>query len=214
MRATITTFTLSLAFLAGMTFLGMDSAQACGGGAAGGCGGGQAGGCGGAGGCGTTADAGGCGGGGGGAGCGCGGGGAMRQARVDRSTYNIATKVAWMNLADATRVSRETGVPMFVYFTFGSQSTHDKQLATKLFEDKTFASTLNGHSVALPVRVPMWAMTAQERALGERLGYEDTGLIALVDYTGDIHTTNGVSMATRGIPDPSAMLDVLTPLFN
>ncbi len=181
----------------------------CGGAKAGGCGGGcgaaEAGGCGG--GCGA-AKAGGCGG-----GCGCGSG--TMDARIDRGSFAIKSKVAWRSLRQGALEARTRGIPMLVHFSFGTQCEHCKQLAQRVFNDNNVASTLNQNGRAVPVRIPLWAMTAAERAFGEKVGYQEDCVLALVDHTGQVmRSSDGRELKTRGIPDAEALLTTLRPLIN
>ena len=159
-----------------------------------------------------------------GAGCGCGqsacagADGCMHGSAgkgVDRDTYAQKTKVRWHNLGEANRLAHSRRLPILVHFSFGKQCDHCQQLAKRVFNDPTLASTLNRGDRAIAVRVPLWAMTPAERALAEKLGYQEDCLLALIDADGNLLQTNsGRELKTRGIPDAEALLETLQPLYN
>lgn len=170
-----------------------------------GCGGECGGGCGGAkaGGCGSNAIG----------GCGCGSG--TMDARIDRGSFAIKSKVAWRSLRDGIQEARTRGIPMLVHFSFGTQCEHCKQLTQRVFNDHRIASALNRDGRAIPVRVPLWAMTPAERALGEEVGYQEDCILALVDHSGRVlRASDGRELKTRGIPDAEALLATMRPLVN
>ncbi len=173
------------------------------------------------GGCGGAAEKAGCGGGCGGAKAGCGGGGGgcgcggQKAARLDRGTYALPTSIAWRSLDQGRQEAARSGRPMLVFFSFGRLDAHSKSLNQVLFGDAEVQATLNGGGAAIPIRVPLWAMTPAERALGEKLGYGEDALLALLGADGKVvRTREGRPMQTTGVPDPAALLVTIGPLVN
>ncbi len=145
--------------------------------------------------------------------CGCGSG--TMDARIDRGSFAIKSKVAWRSLREGMLEARTRGIPMLVHFSFGTQCEHCKQLAQRVFNDQSVASALNEGGRAVPVRIPLWAMTPAERAFGEKVGYQEDCVLALVDHTGQVvRASDGRELKTRGIPEAEALLTTLRPLIN
>ncbi len=175
------------------------------------------------GGCGQAAAKAGCGGGcggaktgcgGGGGGCGCGGQKAARN-RVDRGTHALPSSIAWRSLEEGRQEAARTRRPILVFFSFGKLDPYSKDLNQVLFGDANVQATLNGDTAAIPVRIPLWAMTPAERALGEKLGYQEDALLALMNADGKVaRTRGGQPMQTTGVPDPAALLATIGPLVN
>jgi len=167
-----------------------------------------AGGCGG--GCGQEAEAG-CGGGGGGCGC-----GRLAQAPAqDRNAHAITSRVAWRTLDKGLVEAKQKNLPMLVHLSFGKQCPHCAELEKQIFSHNTVLATLNGTQRAVPVKIPLWAMTAKERAFAERVGYGEDCLLALTDSQGRIMgSKSGQPLSTKGVPSPEALLESLAPLTN
>ena len=140
------------------------------------------------------------------------------QARdiVDRSTFAISSKVTWRDLARGRMEARQANLPILAHFSFGSQCRHCRELEQQLFSNTEVLTILNSGKRVVPVEIPLWALTAAERAFAEQLDYGDNCLLALVDVDGQILTTasGDRKLETQGLPDPEAFAKALQSLAN
>ena len=137
--------------------------------------------------------------------------GSRGQARIDRQTFAVASDVDWRDLDRGRAEAREGRLPMLLHLSFGSQCEHCRELEHRVFSDPELLKSLNSGEYAVPVKIPLWAMTPAERAFAERLGYREDCFLALVRADGEVLKTasSQKSFMTHGLPDPEALLQVL-----